>query len=198
MANRLDEEQGRVLLDAARKAIMEKLHLPVPTEKRQTAGDVARDPVFLEKQGVFVTLHLEGRLRGCIGSLVGTRPLIDGVRENAVNAACNDYRFEPVPPGELDEIDIEVSVLSEPQPLRYDDVDDLVSRLRPFIDGVIIRKAGATATFLPQVWEQLPDVAEFLSHLCLKAGLSADEWRRGDLAVSTYQVQSFAELGHQA
>ncbi len=196
MTKPLDNAQGRILIVTARKAIMEELHLPVPAEEPQMSEEDLQAPVFREKLGVFVTLHLEGQLRGCIGSLVGTQPLIDGVRENAVNAAFNDYRFSRVTPEELARIDIEVSVLSEPQPMHYDDGNDLICRLRPGLDGVIIRLGEATATFLPQVWKQLPDPAEFLSHLCLKAGLPVDEWRRGKLAVGTYQVQSFAEQDH--
>jgi AmmeMemoRadiSam system protein A len=196
MTKRLDDAQGRILTDTARKAIMEELHPSVPTEGREETRVVSRDPLFQEKFGVFVTLHLEGRLRGCIGCLVGTCPLIEGVRENAINAAFNDYRFRPVTPSELKMIEIEVSVLSVPRPLAYDDADDLLTRLRPGVDGVIIERGRASATFLPQVWEQLQDGAEFLSHLCRKAGLPADQWRRADLEVSIYQVQSFAEHGH--
>ena len=146
-------------------------------------------------RGTFVTLTIKGELRGCIGSLEGREPIVDGVRHNAVNAAFHDPRFRPLGRQELDKVTIEVSILSEPQPLAYTDGEDLLGRLRPGTDGVIIRKGYASATFLPQVWEQLPDKEEFLTHLCLKAGLAPDAWRRGDLEVLTYQVQYFEE-GH--
>jgi AmmeMemoRadiSam system protein A len=94
---------------------------------------------------------------------------------------------------ELDTVDIEVSVLSEPVPLAYRDAEDLKAKLQPGIDGVIIKKGTASATFLPQVWEQLPQPEPFLSHLCLKAGLPAGRWRKGDLTVLVYQVQYFEE-----
>jgi AmmeMemoRadiSam system protein A len=89
---------------------------------------------------------------------------------------------------------IEISILTEPQPFDYSDAKDLVKRLRPRVDGVILARKGASATFLPQVWQQLPEAETFLTHLCLKAGLPARSWQVGDLEVSTYQVQSFDEL----
>ena len=190
---RLGEEQGQALVRLARKTIMEKLKIPITPGTEASLADYWQDPVFQEKRGVFVTLHRAGQLRGCIGSLVGGPPIVEGVRDNAINAAFNDCRFSPVTAAEFDKIDVEVSILSEPQPLSYDGADDLLAGLRPGIDGVIIKKGGASATFLPQVWEQLPDGEGFLSHLCQKAGLPADEWRRGELEVITYQVQCFAE-----
>ena len=115
------------------------------------------------------------------------------MRQNAINAAFRDPRFSPLKLSELGEIDIEVSVLTEPAVLEYTDSQDLMERLRPGIDGVIIRQGFATATFLPQVWEQLPDKEEFLCQLCLKAGLSAHAWRKAGVEVLTYQVQYFGE-----
>ena len=191
-SGRLSEEQGQILVRLARKIIMEELKIPVTSQAEDSLVDYWQDPVFQEKRGVFVTLHHEGRLRGCIGSLAGVAPIIEGVRDNAINAAFKDFRFGPVTTAEFDTIDVEVSILSEPQPLSYDGADDLIAGLRPDIDGVIIKKAEASATFLPQVWKQLPGVEEFLSHLCHKAGLPADEWRRGELEVIIYQVQCFA------
>jgi AmmeMemoRadiSam system protein A len=138
-------------------------------------------------------LHQHGELRGCIGSLVAEEPLVEDVRRNAKNAAFRDPRFSPLNSGELDEVDIEVSVLTDPVPLDYKDGADLAARLRPNIDGVIISQGRARATFLPQVWEQLPEPADFLAHLCRKAGLPMDAWQDGSLAVSTYQVQCFSE-----
>lgn len=152
-----------------------------------------QDHALQAQCGTFVTLKIRGRLRGCIGSLVGRGSLVEGVRSNALNAAFNDPRFRELRDAELDRISIEVSVLTKPQPLAYSDAKDLVARLRPGLDGVIIRKGFASATFLPQVWDQLSDAETFLSHLCTKAGLPADEWRQGNLEVETYQVQYFEE-----
>lgn len=139
------------------------------------------------------SLKIDNQLRGCIGNLSASAPIVKGVCDNALNAAFHDPRFSPLGKKELDAVHIEVSVLSEPVALTYTDADDLVARLRPGVDGVIIKSEFASATFLPQVWDQLPQPEPFLSHLCVKAGLPADQWRKGDLEVQVYQVQYFEE-----
>ena len=110
-----------------------------------------------------------------------------------MNAAFHDYRFSPLSKDELHDIRFEVSILTLPERLEYQGADDLVSKLKPGVHGVIIGRGRASATFLPQVWKQLPEPEEFLSRLCLKAGLSMDAWRRDHLQVQTYQVQYFEE-----
>lgn len=187
--DKLDEAHGKTLLETARRAIADRL------SGRDAGPDKAGDaPSRLqEPRGTFVTLTKNGSLRGCIGHLIGREPLIEGVRQNSVNAAFKDPRFPPLSRDELDRIKIEVSVLTEPVPLEHSGGRDLLEKLQPGLDGVIIRKGGRQATFLPQVWEQLPDKKNFLSHLCLKAGLPADAWLNGDLEVSTYHVQAFEE-----
>jgi AmmeMemoRadiSam system protein A len=189
----ITEEQGRSLVEFARATIARELDASGSADEALLER-ISKDAAFQEKRGVFVTLHKKGQLRGCIGSLVATVPIIEGVREHAINAAFNDHRFSPLGIDELDLIDVEVSILSEPQLLEYDDPDQLLDRLRPGVDGVIIKQGGASATFLPQVWKQLPDAGAFLSHLCQKAGLPYDQWHHGDLQVKTYQVQYFAEI----
>jgi MEMO1 family protein len=189
----LDRQQGQYLVQLARQTIEEQLQLPQERQKIESLERSLSAPHFQEKRGVFVTLHKQGQLRGCIGSLIGYRSIVEGVREHAINAAFNDYRFRPVTGEEVADLEIEVSILSEPRTLDYADADDLLIRLRPGVDGVIIRQNGASATFLPQVWEQLPDPADFLNHLCQKAGLPPTAWRQGRLEVQTYQVQYFAE-----
>lgn len=184
--------QGRALLGLARRTIAQALGLSLPG---QSEGD---DPVLAEsalaaRQGTFVTIEIHGALRGCIGNLVSDETIVDGVRRNAINAAFHDSRFQPLGVEEFPEIDIAVSVLTPPRPLSYSDGDDLAHKLRGGIDGVILRQGPYGATFLPQVWEQLPDPAEFLGHLCRKAMLPADAWRTGRLDVSVYQVQYFSE-----
>jgi len=141
----------------------------------------------------FVTLTKYGDLRGCIGSLEPCRPLVLDVRENAAAAAFRDPRFPSVRLQELDDLHIEVSVLSIPQPLSYDGPDDLTAQLRPGVDGIVIESGWNRATFLPQVWEKLPTPQQFLQHLCLKAHLPADAYRRSGLDVYTYQVEKFKE-----
>jgi len=156
--------------------------------------DLKTFPPRLQAMGAaFVTLTIAGRLRGCVGALEPYQPLAEDVREHAVAAALSDYRFPPVTPDELPSIHIEVSRLTVPQPLDYDGPDDLLARLRPGVDGVVLRDGIRRATFLPQVWEQLPDPVEFLEHLCWKMGAAPDLWRRKHLEVLTYRVQEFHE-----
>ncbi len=183
----INESQQKVLLKLARETI--DLYLKDGKKKEPNISD----PALTQVQGAFVTLHTSGQLRGCIGNLTANEPLSEGVRRNAVNAAFQDPRFAPLTEAELEKVDIEVSILSEPQALAYSDGADLLSKLRVNIDGVIIRKGQAGATFLPQVWEQLPGPEDFLSHLCQKAGLASNAWRDGNLEVQTYQVQYFEE-----
>jgi len=147
-----------------------------------------------QKRGVFVTLHKKGKLRGCIGNIEPVKTLVQGVKENALFAAFKDSRFAPLTLDELPLIDIEISILSKPEKMVYQDYRELLSNLTPGKDGVILEKDHHQATFLPQVWEQLPKVEAFLNHLCMKAGLSANEWEKGKLILHTYQVQSFGEL----
>lgn len=189
----LSSERGRKLVELARLTISQGLNQPVDSAAAEKLAGTLTASAYQEKRGVFVTLHKHGQLRGCIGSLTGYRPIVEGVREHALNAAFNDPRFRPVTADELAALDIEVSILSEPTLLTYRDGADLLAKLRPGVDGVIIRQGGASATFLPQVWEQLPDPEAFLSHLCQKAGLPIQEWRQGRLEVLTYQVRYFAE-----
>ena len=164
--------------------------------RRQDAPrvDPAKMSEGLARDGAsFVTLTKGGSLRGCIGSLEARRPLAADVQENAIGAAFNDPRFPPLRSGELGELRVEVSVLSAPEPLVYDGAEDLIAKLRPGVDGVVIRSGWRRATFLPQVWEKLPDAHDFLEHLCLKASLSAGAYRRPGLEVYTYQVEKFEE-----
>ena len=189
----LSEEQGQALVRLARQQIEHHLG----TERDAGYGppvDVLADKLLLRKQGVFVTLHKNRELRGCIGSLTATEAIVDGIRRNALNAAFQDHRFSPVTRAELPDLHIEISVLSEPEPLDYAGPEDLVRQLRPGIDGIILQGAGGQqATFLPQVWQQLPRSDHFLGHLCRKAGLPEAAWRSGTLQIYTYQVQSFEE-----
>lgn len=151
-------------------------------------------PPGLQQPGAsFVTLTIHGNLRGCVGALEPYQPLAEDVREHAVAAALQDFRFPPVQPSELPDIRIEVSRLTLPHELDYASSDDLLSRLRPGLDGVTLMDGRMRATFLPQVWEKLPDAPTFLSHLCYKMGAPDDLWRRKKLRVQIYQVEEFHE-----
>ena len=185
----LTEEEGRYLTTVARKTIENRLF----NRKDQSQSDADVSPKYSKRRGTFVTLTIEGNLRGCIGHIIPQESLIEGVRVNAINAAFRDPRFRPLSKKEWEKIKIEVSILTDPKPLEYSDADDLLNKLRPGIDGVIIKKGFSQATFLPQVWEQLPDKKEFLTHLCMKVGLDGSEWKKEELEVSTYQVQAFEE-----
>jgi AmmeMemoRadiSam system protein A len=191
----LSQDEGGYLVRLARLTIADHLKCPVDEEERRSLQKELQDPIFKHRCGTFVTLKKEGRLRGCIGSLSSDDPLLENVRQNALHAAFHDPRFPPLGKDEFPLIEIEVSVLTPPSRLPYDGPEDLLEGLSPGRDGVILRKGGASATFLPQVWKQLPRREDFLSHLCLKAGLTALAWRKGDLQVETYQVQYFEE-GH--
>jgi len=184
---------GAVLLKLARAAITQKVGGRPSSAEDAFVREALGDPELQAPRATFVTLKRKGELRGCIGNLSACDPLARSVQRNAVNAAVCDPRFPALEESELDRITIEVSVLSEPRPLETRDAADLARRLRPGVDGVVLRRGCAGATFLPQVWEQLPRPEDFLRHLCLKAGLPGDAWRQPGLEISTYQVQHFEE-----
>jgi len=187
----MDDEKGDILLKLARKAIAGSLSIQTPDSDKL---DVAlSDDIFNAHRGTFVTLKINNQLRGCIGNLSADKSIIDGVKDNAINAAFHDPRFPSLTKNEFKNIVIEISLLTEPKRLEYHNGDDLLEKLRPTIDGVIIRKGVYSATFLPQVWDQLPDKQSFLVHLCQKAGLPPDAWHRPGLEVMVYQVQYFEE-----
>lgn len=188
-ADKLTEEEGKHLVEMARKTIQKALFNP----KDKSEPDSVSSQKFQERRGTFVTLTINGALRGCIGHIIPQESLIEGVRVNAMNAAFRDPRFRPLSQNEFEKIKVEVSILTEPKPLPYTDANDLLSKLRPGTDGLIIRKGYHQATFLPQVWEQLPNKRDFLTHLCLKAGLAGDAWAYDKLEVHTYQAQAFEE-----
>jgi AmmeMemoRadiSam system protein A len=189
----LTENQGQVLVRLARQVLQSQFgDQPDPREKMLLETALGGNS-FQKSGGVFVCLKIDGQLRGCIGNLTGDYPIMEGVRRNVLAAAFHDPRFPPLSVEELPLVRIEVSVLTNPLPLAYDGDADLVGKLRPGVDGVIIRQGLASATFLPQVWEQLPQPEMFLSHLCLKAGLPSGHWRHSALEVLTYQVQYYSE-----
>jgi AmmeMemoRadiSam system protein A len=186
---KLTNEEKKILLRLAREAMEVGVRggkLP-PLDKKSLTRHL------LEDGASFVTLTVRGQLRGCIGALEAYQPLVDDVREHAAAAALQDPRFPPVSEGELNGINLEVSRLTRPVPLEYKDADDLLSKLRPHIDGVILRDGFRRATFLPQVWGKIPDPAEFLNNLCYKMGARDDLWRVKHPDVLVYQVEEFHE-----
>lgn len=185
------QQEGDVLVKLARLTIAKELGISTDKNERDIIDKELKKSCFSRKRGTFVTLNKNERLRGCIGSLSADTSVKEGILDNALNAAFRDTRFPELTKNEFKEIDIEVSILSNPKELDYSDSDDLLKKLKPDIDGVIIEKGFNRATYLPQVWEQLPDPKEFLSHLCRKAGLSGNEWEKGTLTIMTYQAQYF-------
>lgn len=189
MENQLSSDERRFLLELARRTISRAV-------TGRPAGETP-DPVIprnLQQNGAsFVTLTIAGDLRGCIGTLEAYQPLYRDVADHARQAALEDYRFSPVSEVELPLIEIEISRLTSPIPLLYNNPSDLPGLLHPNVDGVILKDGGRRATFLPQVWAQLPEPQMFLSHLCQKMGAQPDLWRRKVLEVSIYHVEEFRE-----
>ena len=189
MTDQLTLEEKQTLLRLARQA----LELGVRGEKLPPLDRDSLSPQLRAEGASFVTLTVRGDLRGCIGALEAYQPLVEDVREHAIAAALSDYRFPPVQVSELEGISIEVSRLTAPVRLEYASPEDLVAKLRPGVDGLILRDGNRRATFLPQVWEKLPGADDFLGNLCLKMGAPPDLWRRKHLDVQTYQVEEFHE-----
>ena len=162
------EERGRLLIRIARESVSEALGL----------GAAGRhdDPWLHQPGATFVTLMRRGDLRGCVGSVRAFRSLFDDVWSNARASAFHDSRFPPVSRQELAEISVEVSLLSTPEPLCFEGEEEALRLLRPGVDGVILEAGPHRATFLPQVWEQLPEPRDFLLHLKRKAGLAPAFW----------------------
>ena len=190
MEHKLTPEEQKTLIHLAREAI----ECGVKGEKLPPL-DPASLSFHLREQGAsFITLTVRGQLRGFIGALEPYQPLADDVREHAVAAALEDPRFPPVQLNELNGIKIEVSRLTRPIPLDYEDAEDLLSKLHPNVDGVILRDVtGRRATFLPQVWEKIRNPADFMDNLCHKMGVSHHSWRDRHFDVLTYQVEEFHE-----
>lgn len=187
-SDRPDVEKGATLLKLARASIASKLGLPEAAFLQSGWLD--------EPGATFVTLTRHGELRGCVGSLEAYRPLGIDVRENAAAAAFHDSRFTPLSRAEFDEVRIEVSLLSPGEPILAASEAEALAALRPHIDGVVFEYGRHRSTFLPQVWEQLPDPAEFLAYLKRKAGLAADFWAE-QVRLSRYTVSKWKEGPHE-
>jgi len=180
----VDPQLGDALLARARNAIARDLGAAQMMEPEH--------PALHQPGSTFVTLTLKGELRGCVGTLEAFRPLDQDVRENARAAAFRDRRFAPLRTGELAGIRVEVSLLSSSAPIRFATEEDAIRQLRQGIDGVILENGRQRGTFLPQVWEDLPDPRQFMSQLKRKAGLAADFWSE-DLKLYRYEVQKWSE-----
>ncbi len=170
----------RLAADAIERGLRNEGHEPVLE---------SLDEVLRSERASFVTLELDGRLRGCIGTLEAYRPLAVDVAANAWAAAFRDPRFLPVTRPEVERLEIHVSVLSPPEPMAFCSEADLLAQLRPFVDGLVLEEGVRRGTFLPSVWDSLPDAGEFLAQLKRKAGLPPDYWSE-TLRVGRYTTQS--------
>ncbi|MEW5735414.1 MAG: AmmeMemoRadiSam system protein B [Thermodesulfobacteriota bacterium] len=188
MQSSYSQKDISALLALARSAIRAKLVKGATVTRPENPS-----PALSEKRGCFVTLHKDGDLRGCIGTIEPVMSLVEAVEQNAVHAAFRDPRFAPLSADELPRVDIEISVLTVPEPLPHDGPDDLLKKLTPGKDGIILSRGGRRATFLPQVWEQLPNPEVFLINLCRKAGFTPNCWRDPDVLVERYRVEYFGE-----
>lgn len=182
------DEQGKILLEVARNAICQALHMPCRPVKTGVSVDWLNQP-----GATFVTLTQSGQLRGCIGSLEAGNSLIENVSSNAVAAALRDPRFAPLRVDELNSVRVEVALLSEQQPIRFTSEIDALAQLRPRVDGVVLEYGQHRSTFLPQVWEALPEPKQFLAKLKSKAHLPEDFWDEG-IRLSRYTVSKWHEV----
>ncbi len=184
----LNEKLKNTLLQLARDSIA----LGLKTGNPLTVNLKDYPPELTAQRACFVTLERNGELRGCIGMLEAVRPLVEDVAENAFAAAFRDPRFPPLTDGEFTSLELHISILSPAEPMNFDSEQDLIAQLRPGIDGLILLDGYRRGTFLPSVWEQLPDAGSFLRHLKQKAGLPPDYWSK-TLKVSRYTTEMFSE-----
>jgi AmmeMemoRadiSam system protein A len=185
----LSDQEKRYLLGLAREALILGIRgVPLPDLELHSIA-----PKLGQPGATFVTLTKNKELRGCIGSLEATRPLAEDVRIHTVAAALEDYRFPPVQEKEVPMISIEISRLTTPIRIDYHHPEEAISKIRPGIDGVVIKKGTRRATFLPQVWEKVPEIDIFLGMLCRKMGAASDCWKTEGVDIYTYQVEKFYE-----
>ncbi len=184
----LSHEDKLILLKLARDSIWHGLN-----NGRALEVDINQHSAKLrEKLACFVTLNKNGALRGCIGHLEATQPLVKDVAENAFSAAFRDPRFSPISKPEMTGLEIHISILSPSQPMEFSSEEDLIAQLCPGVDGLILKSRNKRGTFLPSVWDSLPDATSFLQHLKLKAGLTTDYWSK-EICISRYTTESFSD-----
>lgn len=182
----LDDTDQQTLLQVAADSIRHGLETGNALKVEVTDYSAA-----LKQPGAcFVTLTIQRQLRGCIGMLQATRPLVEDVAQNAYSAAFEDSRFPPLNDAEYDQLEYHISILNPAEPIEFESEADLLQQLRPGVDGLILEDRGRRATFLPSVWDSLPSAADFLRHLKMKAGLAPDYWSN-TLRAQRYTVEEF-------
>jgi AmmeMemoRadiSam system protein A len=181
-------EERATLLEIADRSIKHGLEQGTPLSI--SASDYTE--AFQQQRACFVTLLLDGELRGCIGHLEAQLPIIEDVAENAHAAAFRDPRFPPLTSRERDKLEIHISILTPAEAISFISEEDLIAKIRPSVDGLILVDGHHRGTFLPSVWASLPNPRDFLSHLKLKAGLPPNHWS-GTLQVYRYETESFSD-----
>ena len=189
MLKNINSQDQKILIELARQAINygfshSQNTLPIILEQYSKT--------LQQQLACFVTLQKNHQLRGCIGTLTARSPLVQEVVTSAFSAAFLDQRFTKVIPAELPNLKIDISVLTTPKPMKFTSEQDLLTQLQPGIDGLILRVGNNTGTFLPSVWEQLPEPKQFLQHLKNKAGLPMDYWSN-KIEISRYETEMFGE-----
>ncbi len=191
-----ESRDAKLLLSIARHALEAGVasRFPDSIDASQLVDLSQLPDEFGEHRACFVTLRHEGALRGCIGSVEATRPLAIEVAEQALAAGFRDPRFPPLDHEGLEEIEISISILHPPERIAVSSRNDLLNRLRPGVDGLIVQDRAARGVFLPSVWEQLPTADAFVRHLMRKAGLPENHWS-DDILLSRFETESISEIG---
>lgn len=190
--DKLIDNKGQILLRIARTSITQALRETSPSDELLMQTAWLQDQWLKDHGACFVTLMKHDQLRGCIGTLQAHRSLRDDVKANARAAAFNDTRFSPLTIDELEVTQVEVSLLSAIQTMRFSSEQEALAQLQPGVDGIVFEYGSYTSTFLPQVWQKLPDSKEFIAHLKHKAGLNADFWD-DQVKLSRYTVSKWKE-----
>ena len=180
------EQQQQLMLKVACDSLKNGVRLgaPLPVDASKYEDQLVAN------MATFVTLNINEQLRGCIGSLMAHRPLIVDIADNAYSAGFRDPRFPHITANELDLLDIHISILTTPEPISFSSKDDLLQQIRPGVDGLILSDGFSRGTFLPSVWEQLPEKDQFLQHLLMKAGLPSNYWS-DSIKIERYETICF-------
>lgn len=184
----LTRDQQRQLLELAKNSIQHGLRTGKPLAVNPS--DYAKE--LAEPRATFVTLHINHQLRGCIGMLKASRPLVEDVCENAFAAAFKDHRFPPLEESEFGSLEIHISILTPAEPMTFESEQDVLAQIQPGIDGLILQEGHRRGTFLPSVWKSLPNPRDFLRQLKQKAGLPTDYWS-DRILISRYRTVEFSE-----
>ena len=187
----ITKESKKYLLSLARQTLVDYFSVG---QKIKIDNSKLSDKLLSKQAATFVTLLKQGDLRGCVGSLIAKKMMYEDVINNTLLAGFGDPRFEPLKEKEIKDVVIEISVLSEHKPYIYDNTDELLDKIKSGKHGVIVQKDFAQATFLPQVWRDIPSKNDFMNALCRKAGLDEKAWHEPDIEIFYYEIENFSEI----